>query len=272
MEGFQSGKQPPGLMINPTKPITPQTTSPVQLISLLEVPLEQEVCDLDFVLRQSKAFDTTSKAYGAIVISNPRFQRWMAATESDLIHVDGHLDPSRFGKTSPISYFCANLARLLEDSPTSITLHFFCGQHVASNDGLQGPRGLIRSLLAQLLRAWPAPILHGVDLAGFTGQHASIPIEDLCQIFELLLRQIPIHCTIFCIIDDFAQFEKERWDDEYWHVLRMLGTLIVGQEFGIRFLVLITSSTKSKRLQEHVPGDLRIQVTDRDQLMGNRRH
>jgi hypothetical protein len=126
-------------------------------------------------------------------------------------------------------------------------------------------------MLSQLLRAWPNSSLHGVDLAGFEGHHASIPIEDLCQIFEVLLRQIPIHSTIFCIIDDFAQFEKDRWDDDYWHFLRMLGTLIVGQESGTRFQVLITSSTKSKRLQEHVPGDLRIQVTDRDRSMGNRR-
>jgi hypothetical protein len=257
--------------MNRTWTTPPQTPSPEQLITLLYVPLEQEVRDLDFVLRQSQEFDSTSKSYGAMVISSSRFQGWLLASGADLIYVEGHLDSSRFGKTSPISYFCANLAQLFRDSATSITLHFFCGQHVASNDDLQGPRGLIRSLLSQLLQIWPNALLHGVDLAGLNGNHESIPIEDLCQIFELLLRQVPIHTTVFCIIDDLAQFEKDRWDEDYWHFLRMLGTLIVGQESGIRFKVLITSSTKSKRLQEQVPEDLRIQVTERDRLMGHRR-
>jgi hypothetical protein len=235
------------------------------------VPHAQEISDLDFVLRQSKEFDSTSKSYGALVMASPRFQQWVAANETDLIYVDGHLDPSRFGKTSPISYFCANLALLFRDSVTSITLHFFCGQHVASNDELQGPRGLIRSLLSQLLSIWPTVPLHGIDLSGFNGNHESIPMEDLCQLFELLLSQLPMQTNVFCIIDDLAQFEKDRWDENFWHFLRMLGTLIVGQDSGIRFKVLITSSTKSKRLQEHVPEELRIQVTERDRMIGHRR-
>jgi hypothetical protein len=258
-------------MMNRTWPTSLQTLSPEQLITLLNVPLEKEVRDLNFVLRQNKEFDSTSKSYGAMVISSPRFQRWVAASEKDLIYVEGHLDPSRFGRTSPISYFCANLAQLFGDSATSITLHFFCGQHVAFNDDLQGPRGLIRSLLTQLLKIWPSDLLYGLDFAGFIGNHESIPMGDLCQIFELLLRQVPIHSTVFCIIDDLAQFEKDRWDEDYWHFLRMLGTLILGQESGMKFKVLITSSTKSKRLQEHVPEELRIQVTERDRIMGHRR-
>jgi hypothetical protein len=95
--------------------------------------------------------------------------------------------------------------------------------------------------------------------------------EDLCQILELLLGQVLMQTTIFCIIDDLGQFEKERWDEDYWRLLRMLGTLVVGQESGIKFKVLVTSSTKSKRLQEQIPEDLCIQVTERDRMMGHRR-
>ncbi|KAN0091876.1 hypothetical protein V8E51_017723 [Hyaloscypha variabilis] len=245
--------------------------TPEQLLTLLNVPLEQEAFDLEFVLRQSKEFDLTSKPYGATVMSSPRFQQWIAASETDLIYVEGHLDPSRLGKTSPISYFCANLALLLRDSPTSITLHFFCGQHVASNDDLQGPRGLIRSLLSQLLQLWSNAPLDGIDLEHFNGNHELISTEDLCQILELLLGQVPTQTTIFCIIDDLGQFEKDRWDEDYWHFLRMLGTLVVGQESGIKFKALVTSSTKSKQLQEQIPEDLRIQVTERDRMVGHRR-
>lgn len=269
MSVFLCDEPEPGLIMNPTRTAT--LSSPDELLILLRVPLEQPICDLDFVLRQSKEFDLTSKSYGALVMASPRFQQWVAASETDLIYVEGHLDPSKFGKTSPISYFCANLALLFANSAMSITLHSFCSQHVACNDDLQGPRGLIRGLLSQLLHIWPNAPLHGIDLPGFNGNHEFIPMEDLCQLFEVLLSQLPIHTTVFCIIDDLVQFEKERWDDDYWHFLRILGTLMAGQQCGIRFKVLITSSTKSKRLQENVPEDMRIQVTERDRLIGHRR-
>jgi hypothetical protein len=105
----------------------------------------------------------------------------------------------------------------------------------------------------------------GIDIAGFIGNHKSIPTEDLCQMFKLLVSQLSMHSTLFRIIDDLAQFEKDRWDEDYWHFLRMLDSaLIVGHKSDIRFKVLITSSTKSKRLQEYFPEELRIQVTEGD--------
>lgn len=238
---------------------------------LFHVQQEQEVRDLNFVFRQGQEFDSTFKSYGATIISSTRFQRWLAISTPALIYIEGQLDPSRFGKTSPISYFCANLARLFGDSTTNVTLHFFCGQHVASNNDLKGPRGLIRSLLAQLLQIWPHAPLHGIDLGGFTGSQDSIPMKVLCQIFELLMRQFPISCTIFCIIDDLALFEREAWDEDYWHFLRMLGTLVLGQECGVRFKVLITSSTKSRQLQKALPQDWCIELTERNRMMGQRR-
>lgn len=249
---------------------TTSVPSPEELLYLLHVPLEHEVADLEFVLRQSKEFDAMSKSYGAIVMSNPRFQQWVVASETDLVYVEGHLDSSSFGKTSPVSYFCANLALLFRDSATSITLHFFCGQHMASNDDMQGPRGLIRSLLSQLLQISPSASLNGVDLTCFNDDHEIISMADLCQMFELLLRQLPVQSTVFCIIDDLSRFEKDCWDEDYWHFLRMLGTLIIGQESGIRFKVLITSSTKSKRLQGHIPEELHVHVTERDRIMRHR--
>jgi hypothetical protein len=244
--------------------------SPEELLYLLHVPLKHEVTDLEFVLRQSKEFDAMSKSYGAIMMSNPRFQQWVVASETDLVYVEGRLDSSSFGKTSPVSYFCANLALLFRESATSITLHFFCGQHMASNDVMQGPRGLIRSFLLQLLQISPSASLNGVDLTCFNDNRESISMADLCQMFELLLRQLPVQSTVFCIIDDLSRFEKDFWDEDYWHFLRMLGTLIIGQESGIRFKVLITSSTKSKRLQGHIPEELHVHVTERDRIMRHR--
>jgi hypothetical protein len=59
----------PGLIMNPTRTAT--LSSPDELLILLRVPLEQAIFDLDFILRQSKEFDSTSKSYGALVMASP---------------------------------------------------------------------------------------------------------------------------------------------------------------------------------------------------------
>jgi hypothetical protein len=89
--------------------------------------------------------------------------------------------------------------------------------------------------------------------------------------FEVLLKQVPRSSTVFCIADDLAQFEREKWDEDYWYFLRMLGSLVMDQESDVRIKVLMTTSTKSKRLQDQIPEELRIQVTERDRVMGYRK-
>lgn len=247
------------------------SSSPEQLMAILQVPPDQEIRDLEFVLKQSREFDSNSMSCGATIIANPRFQNWLVTSETGLLYVEGQLDSSKFGKTSPISYFSANLAQLFMATPVSIVIQFFCGQHVACNNEMQGPQGLIRSFLAQLLQHWNEGASLGIDLADFTSEHEGISMETLCQIFEILLKQVPKSSTVFCIIDDLAQFEREKWDEDYWHFLRMLGFLVMNQDSSVRFKVLLTTSTKSKRLQEQIPEEYKIQVTERDRVMGYRK-
>jgi len=87
----------------------------------------------------------------ARILTNPRFLRWMTVGKADLIHIAGYLDSTNFGRTSPVSYICADIVLLFRDQPDTMTLHFFCGQHVASYDGLRGQKILMRSILAQFL-------------------------------------------------------------------------------------------------------------------------
>lgn len=176
----------------------------------------------------------------------------MGSRGSDLLLIEGHLDDSRFGKTSPMSFFSANLVQVFRGISPMVALHFFCGQHVASNDDLAGPRGLIRSLLAQLartvLRNGPNDPSSSVNSANLdTNNHLATPTEDFCQVFRQLLRQVPSHVVVFCVIDDISRFERDGWLDDYVALMTMLFSLVSDQR--MRFKVLMTSPKKSRWLQ-----------------------
>jgi hypothetical protein len=136
----------------------------ITLLDILDINHGQESSNLSMILRQSTEFDTESKALLTTMLANPRFQRWISAGGADLIYVEGHLDPANLGRTSPVSYICANLVLLFRDT---MTFQFFCGQHIASYDGLQGPKGLMRSILAQFLETLPNVPLDNADLTDF---------------------------------------------------------------------------------------------------------
>jgi hypothetical protein len=222
------------------------------------------------ILRQSAEFDTASKSLLATMLASPRFWRWITADGPDLISVEGHLDSANFGRTSPVSYICANLVLLFRDQPDTMTLHFFCGQHVASYGGLQGPKGLMRSILAQFLETWPDVPLDNVDLTDFQDNYESTPMDVLCRTFDRVVRQVPMHPTICCIIDDLTQFEKDRWAEDYSSLLLLLNHLIKYEGSGPKVKVLVTSPTRSRWLREFVQ-EQPIELTERGWVTGGGR-
>jgi hypothetical protein len=214
------------------------------------------------ILRQTQEFDLACKTLLARVLANARFRRWITAGDSDLIYVEGRLDPSSYGRTSPVAYICANLVHLFQDKPKTMTLSFFCGQHVASNDDLQGPKGLIRSILAKLLMAWPDAPLSNVDLTSFQEDIARISIDVLCHTFEQVLGQAPSDCTLYLVIDDLAQFERDSWVNDYASLLSMLDHLVQNGGFGPRVMVLVTSPIRNRWLAELARSQT-IELTER---------
>ena len=234
----------------------------ITLLDILDINHGHEAYDLSMILRQSSEFDTASKSLLATMLANPRFQRWITAGEADLIYIEGHLDSANFGKTSPISYICANLVLLFKDQLDTMMLHFFCGQHVASYDGLQGPKGLMRSILAQFLEIWADGPLDNIDLTDFHENHELTPMHVLCRIFDQVVRQAPMHATIYCIIDDLTQLEKNHWAEDYSSLLHLFTNLIKYEGSGPKVKVLVTSPTRSRWLRDVVQ-EQPIELTER---------
>lgn len=255
----------PSLFSVATSPISDSRFTTLKFI--LNVPTEHVVRDVHYVRRQEREFDQKSKNTAAAIFVNPLFIRWMANSHSDLIYIDGRLEKS-FDKTSPISYFCAHLVQEFKEGPqTNVTLSFFCGQHVASSDALRGPRGLMRSLVVQVLQL-PRPLVNLDDpdlgsLANITS-HEMIPTKHLCRLFSVLVGQIPAHYSVFCIVDDVNRLEKDEWEEDYWVVMSMLEEMVQRGGEVAPFKVLMTSPARSRfiRGDREIGGDHRIEVND----------
>ena len=116
---------------------------------------------------------------------------------------------------SPMSLLCASLVFSLLDHRPAISLHYCCGLYVASNSPLYGPAGLIQSLLIQLLLV--SKVIHAdgsllnidhttfnlnfINNSFYREDLESQNIAALCHTFKVLVDQLPMDITVFCIID-----------------------------------------------------------------------
>jgi len=86
------------------------------------------------------------------MLYSPHVANLIRLPGSGIVLVNACGDRSQTGPVSPISYTSASLVQALRKSqPKAVVLVFFCGRHVAGEDPLRGPQGMVRSLLAQLV-------------------------------------------------------------------------------------------------------------------------
>jgi len=180
-----------------------------------------------------------------------------------------------------MSYVCATLAHALRRQGKAV-LVFFCGQHagVDDADGLQGPQGLLRSLVAQLVlvlvqNGWmgegqEVPVgmpVDGMNMGGWSGEgggcgydvmeeceeEPGVSLGDLCGVFYWLLGLVPRETSVVCLVDGMSYYEREYWREDYEIVVGMFGRIVQDPGLGGFLKVLMTSPTVSQGLPEEVP-------------------
>ncbi|KAH8884333.1 hypothetical protein GQ53DRAFT_399321 [Thozetella sp. PMI_491] len=246
---------------SPTEPsaaqdgVTPVT--PSQLLSLMNVHHLLAVDDESHVIRRSNSFDKVAKGHAATIFQTPQIQQLLHAPESYVVLVDGHLDRAQISRISSLSYVCATLIHALRSRDNGLTLSFFCGQHVGSNDDLQGPPGLMRSLVSSLILSLVqkgfitdlAPLRFSNPPPDF--QHLSL--SDVCRLFHCLLRLVPPDMPVYCFVDGVSYYEREIWRDEYDLMMDCFSNIIADKTPGIIFKLLLTSPTMSRWLPNLEP-------------------
>ena len=239
---------------------------PGQLLELLAVDHTQIAEDLTNMLRLSQAADLSYHNRGSLLSRSPKFQGWLTSTSPIFLLVDGNGD-SAVERTSAMTFISALLAQSLSDEGVSC-IHHFCGLHKTSNDDLNGPSGLLRGLLAQLVN------LH-VFRIGFTNNAEYHELQRfdtmrLCALFGELIRDLQPGFVLVCIIDGVSLYETADWVEDLCKILETLNSLTRDPNVCAVFKVLATSAMASRQAVRYIPREdyLMLPLDDGDEASG----
>lgn len=129
-----------------------------------------------------------------------------------------------------------------------MVLHFFAGQHSFFDDPVTGPRGLMRSLIYQVL-LYPNQPSACLDQVGDQAVQdiADGDIGALCWLFRELLKRVVNVTTILCIVDNVSEFEED-WAEDLETVFDCFRSVPGELGPGVNLKLLMTSAMKSTQL------------------------
>ena len=166
-----------------------------------------------------------------------------------------------------MTFVSALLAQSLSDEGISCIYHF-CGLHRTSTDDMNGPSGLLRGLLAQLVN------LHAFRI-GFTNnvEYHELQRFDtirLCALFAELIMDLPPGFVLVCIIDGVSLYETADWAEDLCGILEMLNFLTRDPNVRAVFKVLATSAMASRQAVRYIPPEdhLTLPLDDGDEASG----
>lgn len=255
----------PGNRATGTKPIAQERSKDPEILQLqLESHLghSQAVSgrDLDVMTRSAQSCNVRSQGAMHWVLQSPRFKFWLQSPFPDILAVNGNLEDG-MARYSSTTLLCGMLIRSLREQEATHVLHFFCGAHNSRHESSAGPRGLIQSLIAQLLSIQRFDVGF-LRFAQWEGGIKANNVGAYCRLFSRLVEQLP-SSVIFCIIDCVSLFETENWIEDLQLVMKTLLETAADEHSNTRIKLLTISTSRSRCLDHmlsesnklHVPAD-----------------
>lgn len=245
---------PPPSMTETGTPLTPR-----QLLRLMNVHHLEGLDDEQSIIRRGNSMDSDAIAHAATMFQTTQVQQLLQTPESGVVLVNGCSDRSQNTKISPITHVCATLTHALRRSVgDNIVLAFFCGQHSASDDGLVGPQGLMRSLVAFLVLSLVQNdcIVESTPIwfPDFQGDVEQLSFIDLCQVFFNLVELVPKGLTVYCVVDGISYYERDVWKGDFDLMIECFGNIITNKAIAAApFKLLFTSPTTSHWFPDLMP-------------------
>lgn len=246
----------------------PQTLrlSAGELLAILSVRLEVVTRDFACVVQQGLRFTPAQQGQAQWLFRNARFRQWLSSPSSDLVlvhesSIDAYSSPLRI---SSLSVVCATVASSIipRTDGTAISLYFFCGMHTVSVDGLNGPQGLVRSLIARLVVELEARYEAPANLAFIDEQFAEAlghrDVRALCAVLRSILTQFPHNMTVFCMLDGITWYERTEFLEDLFKVIQRLSDMVDGDQSGPNLKILLTSPFRSRHVALVMPTDRQI--------------
>ena len=202
--------------------------------------------DLELVHRQGGALDFASYSQAQWLFQHDKFQIWLISANPQILLINGNMEEHAIDRVSPTSHICALLLRTLANTQ-AVSIHFFCGQHTSWADPYTGVKGLLRSLIVQLISLFDFDLIF-INKRTYRDQLRRHDTGQLCDLFETLLRQVPIDTTIFCVVDGISLFETDHLREETDLLVYRLRTLIEDEELNAVFKLIMTSAHMSRQV------------------------
>ncbi|KAK2033096.1 hypothetical protein LX32DRAFT_130447 [Colletotrichum zoysiae] len=205
--------------------------------------------DLRYVAENAESMLHRDGGRAQQLLRESSFRAWMSLSSSARLLVHGDFPPPF--DISPLSVVCTLLTHTFRNlGGNFVSLVFFCGRHQIW-DAHRGGSAMIRSLIDQLLRQCvlgpirPDPNMSLEDLD-------RDDIGALCEVFILLLRQLPSHMQVFCLIDGICLYETDQYLDGMDIVIMSLIGLVESGGNGPwpAFRLLITSPSPTVEVRK----------------------
>lgn len=220
-------------------------TSVGQLVSIPEIDAEILEKDKQWVSNTNQGRLLSRMQRMGPLLDSQVYQEWYNSETSSILLINAmeHTWPAEVPSTT--GYTISETARSLLESGEAIPLVFFCGRHKQSNDPLEGPSGLLRSLNDQLLAQ---ASVQRSDLFWDKNHREAIregQVQSLDTLFGHLLKSVieKLEKPIFCLIEDISSFDNVLQGYETGLVLNGLKEKVKSTELKHPLRVLVTSRT-----------------------------
>lgn len=206
-----------------------------------------------FILGRATAFSAEDRGRAEEVVETREFRNWVTSKERSslgdgalLIH--GDYDLGDYPEISPLSALCVAFVQMLRIRHEYIGLVFFCGRHLEKpHDSNPGPSGLMRSLIAQLVRQHPAVFTQmqepGISLEDI--RESQNNLSYLISLFAAMVRQLPVSNTVFVLLDGVLFYERFKYRENLLQVINGLLELTNNQ---FKMLVASPAETRTRDL------------------------
>ncbi|KAL2845137.1 hypothetical protein BJX68DRAFT_136213 [Aspergillus pseudodeflectus] len=217
----------------------------------LEHMFQHPNTDLEQALLQKGRFKPSVQGQVQSLLRHKRLPEWLNPHSPDLLLVDANLRSGGLERLSAVSVFCATfITGMIKVRPEDIIVHFFCGQHVAPRDPWNGPNGLVRSLIMQLLMNLvdlKRLSLDFIDDRGFLSDLEDHDLPALCDALYYIVSQFPADTMVYVIIDHISAFDTEALFADLTLVLEYLQDMVEDANLAPVFKVLLTNPMQSTR-------------------------
>ncbi|THX32058.1 hypothetical protein D6C77_01696 [Aureobasidium pullulans] len=232
----------------PKLEIVPKILHQAELTSFMAIP-DGMFSDTTRIIQSSARFDIEEMKIAYAIAKSTDFLEWSNATWGILfLNGSGKITAARESSTSALF---ASLVIGTIDDPAVTVLHFFCGLHCNIGGVVSGPKGLMRSLIAQL------SVKQNFDLNFIDDQLKREEVRDhdihrLCETFSAMAFQLPADHEVCCLIEGISWLETPSWREDLTATIAYLCYLSVDPRCQARFKLLISCPVRSLMLTKEV--------------------